>query len=202
MKVGDAATEDMTNMSAWQLDGFQQLTDGGFDQDVQHYYLAESRSYVMGDRSLCGAYNFVQGDWLEKQCFARGVLVWYRNTGYSDNNTSEHPGAGEILPVDLRPQAMLRQDGRTPWRNRWQSWDAPMTVDPQSIRLWQVQANGKTKSQRFTARPITTFSDWSPDAYYNPAIPQHSVRTAGSGIQLKITGASQDRGSYRLQLTP
>jgi immune inhibitor A len=202
VKVGDAAAEDMTNVSAWQLDGFQQLTGGSFPQTIDHYYLAESRSYVKGDRSLCGAYNFVQGDWLEKQCFAQGVLMWYRNTGYDDNNTSEHPGAGAILPVDMRPQAMLHQDGKTPWRGRWQAWDAPLTVDPQSIRLSELQANGRTKSQRFTARPITTFSDWSPDAYYNPAIPQASVRTAGSGIQLKITGASQDRGSYRLQLTP
>jgi immune inhibitor A len=202
VKVGDAAAEDMTDVSAWQLDGFRQLANGAYMGQFDHYYLAESRSHVLGDRSLCGAYNFVQGDWLEKQCFAQGVLIWYRNTAYNDNNTSEHPGAGEILPVDLRPQAMLHQDGSTPWRNRWQSWDAPMTVDRQSIRLSEAQENGRVRSQRFVARPITTFSDWSPDAYYNPAIPQHSVRTAGSGIQLSITGASQDRGSYRLQLTP
>ena len=32
-----------------------------------------------------------------------GVLIWYWNTEYANNNVGDHPGEGEILPVDAHP---------------------------------------------------------------------------------------------------
>jgi hypothetical protein len=34
------------------------------------YHLAESRSYIDNDTSLCGAYNFTIGNLVEKNCYA------------------------------------------------------------------------------------------------------------------------------------
>jgi immune inhibitor A len=130
--------DNATNPSAWTFDGFTRLTNGQFTETYFHYYVGESRSYVRNDTSLCGAYNFLVGNWVEKQCYAYGLLISYRNSSVPDNNTSEHPGYGQILPIDSHPAVMIRPDGRTAWRTRWQTWDAPFGVDTLSVRLSQV----------------------------------------------------------------
>src|SRR3954471_16723573 len=107
------STDNATDTTGWTFSGFQQLTGGQFTQSYFHYYLAESRSYIGQDKSLCGAYNFLIGNWLEKQCYADGILISYRNSGYGDNNTSHHPGFGQILPIDALPATLVMPDGKT-----------------------------------------------------------------------------------------
>ena len=150
--------------------------------------------------SLCGAYNFLYGNWLEKQCYAAGVLVWYRNSSVPDNNTSEHPGYGQILPIDSHAAAGYKPDGRTLWGSRWQTWDATFAVDPYSVKLSQYVSRGRTLSNTYTASPESSFFDVSPTAYYDSSIPWNSVLTAGSGLKIDIVGVSADRGTYRLHV--
>jgi immune inhibitor A len=191
--------DNATNPSGWTFNGFRQLTAGQFTETYFHYYLAESRSYVRNDTSLCGAYNFLSGNWLEKQCYADGLLIWYRNSSVPDNNTSAHPGSGQILPIDSHPAAALRPDGRTAWRSRWQTWDATFGVDTNAITLSQV-IGSRTLKKTYTSGAVSSFFDSSPNAYYDPAIPHNSVKIAGSGLRIDITGVSADRGSYRVHV--
>jgi len=44
------------------------------------------------------------------------------------------------------------------------------------------------------------YDDPSKTAYWNATVPQNSVKTAGSGIHVDITGASADRTAYRVHL--
>lgn len=192
-------TDDATNPAAWTLDGFTQITNGQVTQSYFHYYLVESRSYIANDRSLCGAYNFLVGNWLEKQCYADGLLIWYRNSFYADNNTGNHPGGGQILPIDAHPATMIMPDNRTPWRTRWQTWDATFGVDTNSVTLGQYRG-AKLLSRTYDAAPVSSFFDSSTTAYYNTAIPYNSVKTAGSGLHIDITGVSADRGSYQVHI--
>ena len=193
-------TDNATNPAGWALDGFRQLTGGQFTETYFHYYLAESRSYIGNDRSLCGAYNFVYGDWLEKQCYADGLLIWYRNSAVGDNNTSQHPGTGQILPIDAHPAAGLRPDGRAYLRSRWQAWDATFGVDANQITLSQLGNGGRLISKTYPAPAVPQFFDASATAYYDAAIPWSSVKTAGSGLKIDIVGVSPDRGSYRVRV--
>ena len=55
-------------------------------------------------------------------------------------------------------------------------------------------------SKTYTAEPVTTFSDSSPTAYYNNALPYNSVKTAGSGVLLRIVDATTDRTGYTVKL--
>jgi immune inhibitor A len=96
---------------------------------------------------------------------------------------------------------MVMPDGKTPWRTRWQAWDAPLTLDTQSVTLSQIAKGGKTLKATYTAQPVTTFTDSSTTAYYNAALPYSSVKTAGSGVKLQIIGASADRTVYRVRLS-
>jgi immune inhibitor A len=193
-------TDNATSTAGWTLSGFAQLSAGQYTESFFHYYLAESRSYVRMDTSLCGAYNFLTGNWLEKQCYADGLLIWYRNSSVSDNNTSQHPGSGQILPIDAHPAVAVRPDGRTAWRTRWQTWDATFGVDTNSVTLSQVISPSRTLRKTYTAAPVLSFFDSSPTAYYNTAIPYNSVKTTGSGLKIDITGVSADRGSYQVHV--
>jgi immune inhibitor A len=195
-----STVDNATDTTGWTFAGFAQLTNGSFTQSYFHYYLAESRSYIGNDTSLCGAYNFLIGNWLEKQCYADGVLISYRNSGYSDNNTSLHPGYGQILPIDSHPATSVMPDGRTPWRARWQVWDATFGVDTNSVTLSQQISPARRLSKTYTSTPVSQFYDSSETAYYNTAIPYTSVKTAGSGLKIDIVGVSSDRGSYRLHV--
>jgi len=191
-----STTDDMSDLSKFELKGFRKVSGGSYTETYHHWYLAESRSPVLQDRSLCGAYQFTTATWVEKHCYAKGLLLWYRNEGVADNNTVEHLGQGEILPIDSHPARMLTPDGTKVWSSRWQSWDAPFSVDKQQITLVQAGVGSKT----YTAEPVTTFWDSSPTAYYNPQIPANSVKTAGSGVRLQILDASKDRTSYTVKL--
>jgi immune inhibitor A len=194
-------SDNGTTPSNWTFDGFSQVANGQITQTFFHYYLVESRSYVKNDRSLCGAYNFLYGNWLEKQCYADGLLVWYRNSAYTDNETSQHPGFGQVLPVDSHPAPMVMPDGKTYWRTRWQSWDSTFGVDPSSVRLHQTRG-GSTKliGRTYDAAAVKVFHDSSPTAYWDARIPRASVRTAGSGVRVEIIGVSSDRTSYRVRV--
>jgi immune inhibitor A len=192
--------DNSTSTAGWTLNGFQQLSGGQYVETFFHYYLAESRSFVRNDTSLCGAYNFLTGNWLEKECYAQGVLMTYRNSSVPDNDTALHPGSGQILPIDSHPAANIMPDGRTPWRSRWQTWDAPFGVDTNSVTLTQIISKGRTLWQSYSSAPLRSFHDSSPTAYYNSALPYNSVKTAGSGLKIDITGVSADRGSYQLHV--
>ena len=60
--------------------------------------------------------------------------------------------------------------------------------------------SGKRRSQTYTAAPKSSFFDASTTSYFNPAIPYSTVRTAGSGLKIDITGVSDDRGSYQVHV--
>jgi immune inhibitor A len=195
-----SVSDNATNPSAWTFAGFKQLTNGQFTESYFRYYLAESRNILLGDRSLCGAYNFLFGNWLEKQCYANGLLISYRNSEYPDNNTSEHPGYGQILPIDSHPATMIRPDGKSAWRARWQVWDATFGLDSHSVTLSQLVTPSKLVSKKYTSAPVSSFVDSSENAYYNTALPYTSVKTAGTGVRIDIVGASSDRTNYRVHV--
>ena len=52
-----------------------------------------------------------------------GLLIWYWDTSYSDNDVGLHPGHGEILPIDAHPRPIARLDGQF-WRGRIALYDA------------------------------------------------------------------------------
>ena len=64
----------------------------------------------------------------------------------------------------------------------------------------QIDMAPDWRSQARVPMLLTVFDDSTTDRYYNPQIPWNSVRTAGSGIKLAITGVSPDRGSYQVRV--
>ncbi len=168
------------------------------------YYIAENRQYAGYDTTLeTGPYNFGWGvsspDTVEHYPYQNGLLITYWNAGQRNNNTSQHPGAGLVLPVDSHPQSLVWSDGAYA-RNRIQSFDATFgkeATDP--ISLHRETAAGMT-TLNVPSRPgVAVFDDTNPNAYYDPANPQASVVVAGTGTKIQVI-QSNPRGMMTVRV--
>jgi len=99
--IGTAETDN----EGWTLDGFR-TTTGHETQTFMNAYIVDNRQYVGNDKLLAHVYNFrnthslKMSNWVDFMKFQPGALISYWNTEYSDNNVGDHPGEGQILPVD------------------------------------------------------------------------------------------------------
>lgn len=175
----------------WSMDEFVIVEDGQTSQTYDHYYIAENRQYLGYDKTLEeGPYNFGWGrtapNKVEHFPYQNGLLVWYWNTRYADNNTNTHPGGGEVLPIDARPEAMTWDDG-TIARNRIQSFDATFgleSTDP--ISLHRETADGMTTLEVASRKGVAVFDDSDPMAYYDADNPQNSAIVGGTGTRIRV----------------
>jgi len=114
-------------------------TTGVITQSFFNMYIAENRVYWGYDKSLkTGPYNFGFLDdpdlqnWVEHFPYQEGLLVWYYDTSFPDNNVGDHCAAGRcgglFLPVDAHPRLMKAPDGQV-WRPRIQSYDSTFGLD-------------------------------------------------------------------------
>ena len=60
----------------------------------------------------------------------------------SDNNESQHPGQGLVLPIDANPRPIYRLDGK-PWRGRIQTYDAPFGLEKSDSFTLHAQETGE-----------------------------------------------------------
>ena len=143
----------------WAYDGFsrtQALTNSYFNA-----YVLENRTYLGYDAALQkGPYNFgflADQDRVEHFPYQDGLLIWYWNNEWSDNNVATHPGEGLILPVDSHPAIETWTEG-TQMRPRIQSYDSTFTkVATESITLHNP-ATGVAKT--IASKPaVSTFND-------------------------------------------
>ncbi|WP_110589894.1 immune inhibitor A domain-containing protein [Microbacterium suaedae] len=202
--VGDALTTD-DGASDWTLDGFTVIEDGGYAQPYSHFYIVENRVYGGYDRVLeTGAYNFAWSqsspDQVEHFPYQDGMLVWYVNSLYSDNNTSQHPGGGSALPVDANPTALTWSDGEVA-RNRIQAFDATFgTHKTDPISLQRETAAGVSTLDVASQKPSATFDDTDPYAYYDAANPGASVIVGGTGTSVTIVDRNKNKGSMTVDV--
>jgi immune inhibitor A len=205
--VGTALVEDFEDASDWTVDGFQTVgADGTYEVEYSHYYVAENRVYGGYDTTLrTGPYNFgwsfSNTERVEHFPYQDGLLIWYVNSRYGDNNTSQHPGHGQALPVDARPQVMGWSDG-TIARNRIQSFDATFGLqktDKLSLHR-EVSETEMTTLVQGKQRPVWTFDDTDPEAYWTDDNPTNSVKVGGTGTTIKVLSQDTKRGQMTIQV--
>jgi immune inhibitor A len=171
-------------------DGFRATTG----QETAFYfnaYIAEFRQYNGYDAGLKNSpYNFgfldnpALQDWTERFKYQKGLLIWYWDTSFSDNNTSQHPGGGMILPVDSHPTPMYRLDGVV-WRSRIQSFDSPFGTN--SIDRLVIHRN--SQRQVFSSKPgVPVFDDDL--SWWNAATPLAGVDVPHTGTTIRATGVN------------
>ncbi|MFB7654561.1 MULTISPECIES: immune inhibitor A domain-containing protein [unclassified Streptomyces] len=186
--------------AAWTANGFSRV-GASFTKDYAQYYIAENRQYVSYDKTLkTGPYNFgfsERPNWVEHYAYQNGLLIWKWDTSQADNNTSQHPGSGLVLPIDSHPTALKWKDG-TLMRNRIQSYDSPFS---------RYRTDGMTLHQADVAKYIpgskgvSVFNDRKSD-YYDPANPTGGVKITDTNTKIKILKEAKNGSTIELEVGP
>jgi immune inhibitor A len=125
----------------WELDGFR-TTTGSEPQEFLNAYFVDNRTYQGLDKPLSHLYNFgfadTKPDWVEFFHNQPGALITYWDTSQTDNNVGDHPGEGEILPVDANPNFIHTPDGEIarPRINTWDSTFTPKRAKGQTLHFF------------------------------------------------------------------
>ncbi len=196
---GTTTTDDVeAGAGAWTASGFS-IINGTTSRTVQDMYLAENRVYSGYDDTLrTGPYNFgfsnTRPDWVERFPYQNGLLVSYANGEFTDNNTSAHPGGGEVLPVDARP-APVTFPGGFLLGNRRQPFDA--TFGQEATDAVTFHRNGVATVVP-SSPGIPTFDDSDVNRYWSAKNPWNSTKVAGSGTSMTVSKTSD--GGDELQV--
>jgi immune inhibitor A len=189
----------------WKSAGFT-VVGSTVTEAYDNFYLASYRSYTSFDRYLKnGPYNFsfnpVHPNLVEHFPYQDGLLIWYWDSSFRENNTSRHPGHGMILPIDAHPHLILRSDGK-PWRPRVQVYDAPFSLrrsDSFELRDGTLENHiqGQAPNPVFDDRNSYYTEDSSTGMKYGVLIPHSGVRiavlAAGKGsLRFEISSASAE----------
>ncbi|MFI6205308.1 immune inhibitor A domain-containing protein [Streptomyces sp. NPDC051041] len=187
--------------AAWTAKGFSRVGASITDEYAQ-FYIAENRQYVSYDKTLeVGPYNFGFGNtrpnWVEHYPYQNGLLIWKWDTSQQDNNTSEHPGAGLLLPVDSHPAALKWSDG-TLMRNRVQSYDSPFSL----YRTDGITLHNQGVATRIpSSKGVSVFDDHT-GTYYDETNPTAGVKITDTNTRIKIVKEAKDGSTISLQVGP
>ncbi len=187
--------------NGWTADGFTRMS-GSTSVQVQSYYLAENRVYSGYDQYLkTGPYNFgwldSRPDWVERFPYQDGLLVWYINNAYGDNNTRQHPGYGQVLSVDARPAPVVFDDGGQ-LGNRRTAFDA--TFGTQRTDEVTFHRNGSPVTLP-SSPGIPVFDDSDTDRYWSADNPWASTKVAGSGTTIEVKSEQKKLGQMVVSVT-
>jgi immune inhibitor A len=98
----------------WVFDGFRSTTGTDVSKHTNAYFV-DNRQHIRGDRTLTHLYNFAgftkRPNWVNFFRYSPGALITYWDSSYFDNNVGDHPGHGELLPVDAHPEFDHAPDG-------------------------------------------------------------------------------------------
>ncbi|MET8489065.1 immune inhibitor A domain-containing protein [Streptomyces tendae] len=185
---------------AWTAVGFTRK-GASFTKEYAQYYIAENRQYVSYDKTLqTGPYNFgfsERPNWVEHYAYQNGLLIWKWDTSQADNNTSQHPGKGLVLPIDSHPTALKWKDG-TLMRNRFQAYDSPFSL---------YRTDGMTLHKADVAKyvpgskGVSVFNDRKND-YYDPANPTGGVKITDTNTKIKILKEAKGGSTIELEVGP
>jgi immune inhibitor A len=194
------ATDGGETDPGWTYDGFSRTT-GTTTVSFFNAYFAEFRTYQGYDASLkTGPYNFGFPDtapnWVEHFPYQDGLLVWYYDTSFEDNNVGDHCAAGRCgglyLPVDAHPNLLIRPDNGLVWRPRIQSYDSTFGVDKTDQVCLHTSS---TVSQCYGPLPANKMFDDTQSYWVAPnASIGHfgwaSVPLPGFGVTIRVNSVS------------
>ncbi|WP_407838990.1 immune inhibitor A domain-containing protein [Streptomyces sp. DSM 116496] len=177
--------------NGWTGKGFSRI-GAGFTKEYAQYYLAENRRYVSYDKTLkVGPYNFgfanTKPNWVEHYAYQDGLLIWQWDTSQKDNNTSQHPGSGLILPIDANAKPMKWSDG-TLLRNKIQPYDAAFSA----YKTDAITLHKNGQELFLKPKPAQLVFDDHKGKYYYDENPTGSVKVTDTNTKIKILKETYD----------
>jgi immune inhibitor A len=181
--------------TGWTLNGFK-TTTGTETAAFDNFYIATNRTYASYDRHMqTGPYNFGfpdRPDYVEHFPYQDGLVVSYWDTSQGDNNSSQHPGEGLILPIDANPEPIYNLQGQ-PWRPRIAGYDAPFSL--QKSDSFTLHAAGRASYIRGkAAQPL--FDDSK--TYWFAEQPTAGVKVPKAGVKIRVQSQQGTSMSVRV----
>jgi len=199
------ATDGAETDAGWTYNGFSRTT-GTTTVAFFNAYFGEFRQYKGYDDGLrTGPYNFGFLDnpnlqnWVEHFPYQDGLLVWYYDTSFEDNNVGDHCAGGRCgglyLPVDAHPALLIRPDNGLVWRPRVQSYDSTFGLEPTD----PICLHANSVQQCYSSLPANPLFDDTKSYWVapNPAIGNFgwsSVPLPGTGTTIRVTSVSAQGG--------
>jgi len=201
LQITGYALDGAETDTGWTNIGFRR-TSGTENKLYNNYYLAEFRQYRGHDATLqTGPYNFgflnTLPSWVEHFPYQDGLLISYWDTSQPDNNTSQHPGKGLILPIDAHPTALIRPLTNTPWRARVQTFDSTFSLE--STDPITLHVNGVERS--YPSLPATKLFNDLLD-FWDPSTPLANVVTPNTGTIIEIRSYNALGNFLQIQVRP
>jgi immune inhibitor A len=201
IQITGSALDGAESAAGWTFKGFR-ITTGVESKLYNHYYVAEFHQYRGYNASLRTAYNFgflndlALGNKVEWYPYQDGLLISYWDTSQSNNNTSQHPGKGRLLPIDAHPNILKNAAGGAV-SNRIQTFDSTFGLEPtDAITLHFNSAPVTFPSQK----AVPVFNDTI--QYYNPARPTMGVINPDTGTIIEIRSFSALNNFMQVQVRP
>ena len=191
-----------TEPTGWDAVGFVRI-NGTFTTTHVSAYVAEYKTYSGYDKSLATAYNFgfldSRPDWVETHPYEQGLLINYWNSSHNDNNVGDHPGEGELLPVDAHPTFFHSYDGHL-LRNRILSYDSTFGINPTT----SITVHKNSQPTTIPSQPANRIFDdalsyWTDnDGHGTPHVGRYqpswySVKVPNAGVQIRVNDMDADK---------
>ena len=199
---GTVLTDVEDGAPEWVLRNFQVMNGSSYVKDYDRYYLAENRQPMGYDKTLVqGPYSFDYATTAPNKVdhfpYQDGLLIWYVNGLYEDNDSIAHPGEGYALPVDSTP-AYLRWNNGNAASGDLNSRDATFDVDTlDALHLTSETSGGRTFD--VPARPsVPVFDDSDVNGYWDPTTLRsslYSVQVAGIGSMIQVLSSNESNGA-------
>ncbi len=208
--VTGSPTDGGETDTGWTFNGFVRATNVA-TLPFFNAYFAEFRVYKGYDDGLrTGPYNFgfpdTAPDWVEHFPYQDGLLVWYYDESFADNNVGDHCLAGRCgglyLPVDAHPDLLIRPDNGLVWRPRIQSYDSTFGLQKTDQICLHTSS---TVSQCYGNLPANPKFD-DTQSYWvapNPAIGHFgwsSVPLPGIGVTIRVVSISAQGNFMQVHL--
>jgi immune inhibitor A len=176
-------TDGGETTGVWTTRGFR-TTEGKETKAFDQFYIASNRTYESyGKYNKTGPYRYSfpdKPDYVEHFPYQDGLLVSLWNTSFLDNNVSEHPGEGLILPIDANPAPLYNLEGQR-WSPAVGGYDAPFSL--QKSDSFTLHVNGKASYIRGAAAQ-PTFDDTKQHWYAEQ--PNAGVKLPAVGVGLRV----------------
>ncbi len=196
--------------AGWAYSGFSSTT-GTVTQSFYNAYLVENRTYTGYDAGLrTGPYNFgfpdTRPNWVEHYPYQDGMLVWYYDTSFPDNNIGDNCLAGRCgglyLPVDAHPDQLLRPDNGQVWRPRVQSYDSTFGLQRTDRICLHTTSTVQGCYGRLPANPLfdDSKSYWVAPNAATGNNGWSSVQVPDTGTTIRVVSTSEHGGAMQVQV--
>ena len=192
----------------WEFDGFR-TTTGSEPQEFLNAYFVDNRVWQGLDKPLSHLYNFgflnTKPDWVEFFHNQPGALITYWDTSFTDNNVGDHPGHGEILPVDANPDFVHTPDGEIA-RPRVNSWNSTFSVKKSKPQVLHFNGQRYTLPGNSGTAVFDDTLDWwwnfdehgtHPNDHYKPG--WYGVDVPKTGTTIRVVKMSKN-GNMTIQV--